>query len=131
TKTSAVASFDMDKSNYLKKVPLTLDATLGIDMEKQVYTFKENKALINKLPLEFDGSIAMLENGQQYDLKFKTPSSDFKNFLGLIPSAYSGSSANVKATGACTVSGFAKGGLTDTAVPKFNIAIASNHASFQ
>ena len=121
----------MDKINYMKNVSLTLDAVLGIDLEKSKYTFKENKALINQLPLEFDGFIQMVEKGQNYDLKFKTPTSSFKNFLGLIPSVYASSLEGVKTTGDFTVVGFAKGMLTDTTVPKFNIEIASNNGSFQ
>jgi hypothetical protein len=131
TKTTAKVSFDMGKINYMKNVALSLDAVLGIDLEKSKYTFKENKALINQLPLEFDGFIQMVEAGQVYDLKFKTPTSSFKNFLGLIPAAYSSSLEGVKTTGDFTVNGFAKGMLTDTTIPKFNIAIASNNGSFQ
>ena len=131
TKSTAKVSLDMDKINYMKNVKLTLDAVLGIDLNQSKYTFKENKALINQLPLEFDGFIQMVEAGQIYDLKFKTPTSSFTNFLGLIPSAYSSSLDGVKTTGDFTVAGFAKGQLTDTTVPKFNIAIASNNASFQ
>jgi hypothetical protein len=131
TKTTANVSLDMDKVNYMKNIKLTLDAVLGIDLEKSKYTFKENKALINQLPLEFDGFIQMVEAGQIYDLKFKTPTSSFTNFLGLIPSAYSSGLDGVKTTGDFTVAGFAKGELTDKTVPKFNIAIASNNASFQ
>ncbi|TPG35501.1 AsmA family protein [Flavobacterium pectinovorum] len=131
TKSTAKVSLDMDKVNYMKNVKLTLDAVLGIDLEKSKYTFKENKALINQLPLEFDGFIQMVDAGQIYDLKFKTPTSSFTNFLGLIPSAYASSLDGVKTTGDFTVTGFAKGQLTDTTVPKFNIAIASNNASFQ
>lgn len=131
TKSTAKVSLDMDKINYMKNVKLTLDAVLGIDLEKSKYTFKENKALINQLPLEFDGFIQMAEKAQIYDLKFKTPTSSFTNFLGLIPSAYAAGLDGVKTTGDFTVNGFAKGELTDTTVPKFNIAIASNNASFQ
>ena len=131
TKSTAKVSLDMDKVNYMKNVKLTLDAVLGIDLEQSKYTFKENKALINQLPLEFDGFIQMVDAGQIYDLKFKTPTSSFTNFLGLIPSAYASSLDGVKTTGDFTVAGFAKGQLTDTTVPKFNIAIASNNASFQ
>jgi hypothetical protein len=131
TKTTAKISFDMGKMNYMKNVALSLDAVLGIDLEKSKYTFKENKALINQLPLEFDGFIQMVEAGQVYDLKFKTPTSSFKNFLGLIPAAYSSSLEGVKTTGDFTVNGFAKGMLTDTTIPKFSIAIASNNGSFQ
>ncbi len=131
TKSAANVSLDMDKINYMKKVPVTLDAVLGIDLDKSKYTFKENKAHINKLPLEFDGFIQMVANGQNYDLKFKTPTSSFENFLGLVPSGYSGSIKDVKTTGEFTVNGFAKGLFSDTTVPKFNIEIASNNASFQ
>jgi len=131
TKSTAKVSLDMDKVNYMKNVKLTLDAVLGIDLEQSKYTFKENKALINQLPLEFDGFIQMVDAGQNYDLKFKTPTSSFTNFLGLIPSAYSSGLNGVKTTGDFTVSGFAKGQLTETTVPKFNVEIASNNASFQ
>ncbi len=131
TKTKAKISLDMDKVNYMKNIRLTLDAVLGIDLEKQKYTFKENKAKINELPLEFDGFIALVDAGQEYDLKFKTPTSSFKNFLGLIPSAYASKLDGVKTTGDFSVVGFAKGIQSKTSVPKFNIAIASNNASFQ
>ncbi|MFH6970492.1 AsmA-like C-terminal region-containing protein [Flavobacterium petrolei] len=131
TKSTAKITLDMDKVNYMNNVALTLDAVLGIDLEKSKYTFKENKALINQLPLEFDGFIQMVEAGQEYDLKFKTPTSSFKNFLGIIPAAYASSLDNVKTTGDFTVAGFAKGLYSDTTVPKFNIEIASNNASFK
>ncbi|KFF19872.1 AsmA-like C-terminal region-containing protein [Flavobacterium hydatis] len=131
TKSTAKVSLDMDKLNYMKNVSLTLDAVLGIDLEKSKYTFKENKALINQLPLEFDGFIQMVKDGQQYDLKFKTPTSSFTNFLGLIPSAYASGLDGVKTTGDFTVAGFAKGLYSDNSVPKFNIEIASNNASFK
>jgi hypothetical protein len=131
TKSTAKVTLDMDKVNYMQNVPITLDAVLGIDLEQSKYTFKENKALINQLPLEFNGFIQLVEAGQEYDLKFKTPTSSFKNFLGIIPAVYAANLDNVKTTGDFTVSGFAKGLYSDTTVPKFNIDIASNNASVQ
>jgi hypothetical protein len=131
TKSTAKIVLSMDKVNYMKNVSISLDAVLGIDLKNSKYTFKQNKALINQLPIELDGFIQMVEGGQEYDLKFKTPTSSFKNFLGLIPAAYSSSLENVKTTGDFTVVGFAKGLYSDTTVPKFNIKIASNNASFQ
>jgi len=131
TKTTAKLSLDMDKTNYMRNVALSLDAVLGLDLDKSIYTFKNNKALINQLPLEFDGSVGLLETGQQFDLTFKTPTSSFKNFLGLIPEAYSGNLANVKTEGDFTINGKVNGLNSDNSVPKFNIAIASNNASFK
>jgi len=131
TKTTAKLSFEMEKMNYMNNVGITLDAILGIDLEKSKYEFKDNKALINQLPLEFNGFIQMMEAGQAYDLTFKTPTSDFKNFLGLVPAAYSGDINKVKTTGQFSVDGKVKGNLTETTIPAFDVKIASNNASFQ
>lgn len=131
TKTTAKLSFEMEKMNYMNNVGITLDAVLGIDLEKSKYEFKDNKALINQLPLEFNGFIQMMEAGQAYDLTFKTPTSDFKNFLGLVPAAYSGDINKVKTTGQFSVDGKVKGNLTETTIPAFDVKIASNNASFQ
>lgn len=131
TKTTSKISLTMDKMNYMNNVKISLDAILGIDLNKSKYTFKQNKAKINDLPLEFDGFLQLVDAGQQYDVTFKTPTSSFKNFLGLIPAAYRNSIDNVQTSGDFTVNGFAKGLQSDTSVPKFNIAIASNNASFK
>ena len=131
TQTTAKLSFEMEKTNYMNNVAITLDAVLGIDLDKMKFQFKENKALINQLPLEFDGFVQMVDAGQVYDLKFNTPTSSFTNFLGLIPEAYSGDIKKVKTTGDFTVNGKVNGELTETTIPKFNIEIASNNASFQ
>lgn len=131
TKSTAVVSLDMDKVNYINKVNLKLDAVLGIDLANSTYTFKENTAMINELPLQFNGFIKMIDEGQQYDLTFKTPTSSFKNFLGLVPSAYAGSLENVQTSGDFSVVGGANGIYSDTTVPKFNLAVASNNASFK
>lgn len=130
TKTTANLTFDMDKSNFMRNVKISLDAVLGIDLKNSKYTFKENKALINQLPLNFNGFIQMADKAQVYDLTFNTPSSDFKNFLGLIPAQYAGNLDGVETTGKFEVKGKVKGNLTDTTVPTFNIEMLSNNASF-
>ncbi|MCJ1806765.1 AsmA family protein [Flavobacterium covae] len=131
TQSVAKVSLDMDKMNYMKNVVITLDAVLGIDLSANKYTFKENKAKINELPLEFNGFIQMLQGEQLYDLTFKTPTSSFKNFLGLVPAQYAGNLETVKTSGDFTINGKVKGKLKENIIPTFNIAIASNNASFQ
>ena len=131
TKTSAKLSIILDKMNYMNKVAISLEAVLGIDLEKSKYEFKNNKALINQLPLEFNGFIQMVDAGQVYDLTFNTPTSEFKNFLGLVPAAYSGDIDKVKTTGQFSVNGKVKGNLIETTIPAFDVKIASNNASFQ
>ena len=131
TESTAKVSFTMAKSNFMNKMPVELKAIIGMDMEQSKYTFKNNKAIVGKLPLEFNGSIQMKEASQEYDLTFKTPSSEFSNFLALIPSAYSGSLDQIKTSGNFSVGGFAKGSLTETTIPTFGLDIASKNASFK
>jgi len=131
TKTSAKVSLSIGKMKYMNNIAVSLDALFGIDLIQKKYTFKKNKAKINDLAIEFDGFFQKVKEGQQFDLKFKTPTSSFKNFLGLIPTAYKSNIENVKTSGNFSVSGFAKGLKSDTSIPKFNIGIVSNNASFQ
>ena len=131
TKSTAKLLVSIDKTNYLKNVSLSLDAVLGLDLENLKYTFKENKALVNLLPIAFDGFIQITDAGQVYDMKFKTPTADFKNFLGLIPEMYSGKLDGVKTSGDFKVNGLVKGTYSDTTIPTFDVEIASNNASFQ
>jgi hypothetical protein len=90
---------------------------------KQVNT-RSKKSINQSIAVKFDGFIQMVEAGQQYDLKFKTPTSSFKNFLGIIPAAYASSLDNVKHW-RFFMQWFCKGLYSDTTVPKFNIEIAS------
>ncbi|PDS24437.1 AsmA-like C-terminal region-containing protein [Flavobacterium branchiophilum] len=131
TQTAAKVSFEMNHVNYMNNMALSLEAILDIDLNQNKYTFRENKAKINELPLEFNGFVQMLSDAQVYDLKFKTPSSSFENFLGLIPTAYAATLDGVKTTGDFTVEGFAKGSLTKTTIPQFSVAIQSKNGSFQ
>ncbi|MCB9426034.1 MAG: AsmA family protein [Flavobacteriales bacterium] len=131
TQTTATLSFDMEGTNYMDKIPVKLDAIFGIDLDNSKYTFKDNKAIIRKLPFEFEGFVQMKEDSQEYDLKFKTPNTSFNNLFALIPTAYSGAIENIKTTGEFSINGFAKGQLTEELVPTFGIDIVSQDASFQ
>ena len=131
TKTNALVSFEMDSVNYLNRNKVVLDALIGIDLEKSKYSFLENDALVNQLPLVFDGYVIVNEDSQEVDITFKTPSSDFKNFLGVIPETYSKNIEDVTTTGDFTLNGNFNGIVDDLHIPKFNIEIKSDNASFK
>ena len=131
TETSVDVSFSLDSVNYLTNNHIKLDAIIGLDLNANKYTFKNNKALINKLPLHFDGSVQLLDKGQKIDITFDNPESDFKNFLALIPDNYSRSLDGIKTSGNFIVKGFVKGEVTETTIPKLDITLLSNNASFK
>ncbi len=131
TKTDALVSFEMDSTKYLNKNPISLDALIGIDLKESKYTFLENKALVNQLPLVFDGFVKVNDTNQEVDITFKTPSSDFKNFLAVIPEAYSKDIERVTTTGNFELNGQFKGIVDEAHIPTFNIKINSENASFK
>ncbi|GAA4894262.1 AsmA-like C-terminal region-containing protein [Flaviramulus aquimarinus] len=131
TKSEANVSFTLDSTNYLSNNPIKLDALIGLDLEHSKYIFKENKGFINDLPLEFQGYVQQLEHGQDINISFKNPESNFKSFLAVIPKAYSKNIEDVQTTGDFKVKGTIKGLSSDETIPNLDISITSNNASFK
>lgn len=131
TETNSLVTLDYDGINYLNRHNVSLDAIIKMDLENMRYTFLENQAMINKLPLKFDGYVQVNENNNELDLSFKTPSSDFKNFLAVIPEEYAKNIENVQTSGDFVVNGSIKGIVDETYIPKMNISITSSNASFK
>ncbi len=131
TKSEANVSLTMDSTNYLNNNHVKLDALIGMDLSTQKYTFKENKALINQLPIEFNGFVQMIEEGQLIDISFKNTGSTFKDFLAVIPVTYSKDLDKVDTTGNFDITGIVKGKMTETTIPTFDISIKSDNASFK
>lgn len=131
TQSSSKVSFSLDDTNYLNKNALQLEAALELDLENQRYAFKENKALVNQLPLEFKGFVQLFDKYTNVDISFSTPTSDFKNFLAVIPETYAKNLDGVQTTGEFSINGMIKGKSDDTYIPKMDIKIASNNASFK
>jgi hypothetical protein len=131
TKTEAFVSFGMDSVNYLNKVHVDLNAIIGIDIDNSKYSFKENIAHINKMPLHFEGFIQLLEENQLYDINFETTDSSFKNALALLPEEYSGNLEGVKTEGNFTLKGNVKGMLSEKTIPNFSVNVSAKNARFQ
>ncbi|WP_037319414.1 AsmA-like C-terminal region-containing protein [Salegentibacter sp. Hel_I_6] len=131
TESTALVSLDFDGVNYLNRNKVSLDAVIQMDLENMRYTFLENEATINQLPLTFEGFVQVNEDNNEIDLSFQTPSSDFKNFLAVIPETYAKNIENVETNGDFIVNGKIQGIIDDTYIPKMDIKVSSNNASFK
>jgi hypothetical protein len=131
TKSEANVSISIDSINYLTNNKVKLDALIDLDLKNEKYTFKENKGFVNQLPLQFQGYVQMLENGQEIDIAFENPESSFKDFLAVIPEVYSKNIAQVETTGDFKVKGILKGLISDETIPTMDISITSDNASFK
>ncbi|PKD15927.1 hypothetical protein APR41_11510 [Salegentibacter salinarum] len=131
TESTALVSLDYDGVNYLNRNNVSLDAVIQMDLENMRYTFLENEAMVNQLPLTFEGFVQVNEDNNEIDLSFKTPSSDFKNFLAVIPETYAKNIENVETNGDFIVNGKIQGIVDDNYIPKMDIKVSSNNASFK
>ncbi len=131
THSEALVTLDYDGTNYLKQNKISLDAEFMMDLEQNKYTFLENEARINQLPLTFDGYVKVNEKNNELDITFQTPSSDFKNFLAVIPATYSKNIENVNTQGNFTINGRIYGVVDETYIPKMDVMIKSQDASFK
>ena len=131
TKSEAYVSLIMDSTHYLNHNSIKLDALIDMDFNTNTYTFKDNKAFINQLPLEFSGFVQLLDEGQKLDITFENPESSFKNFLAVIPETYSKNLANVETSGDFKVKGKLIGMVTEETIPTMDISIISDNASFK
>ena len=131
TETEALVSFSYDSMAYLTDQRIALKAGIGINLNLNKYVFLKNEAQINQLPLVFDGFVQLNESHQLLDLNFRTPSSDFKNFLAVIPKRFSQDIEGVQTRGNFSVNGKVKGILNETNIPTFDIRIDADNASFK
>ena len=130
THTQAITSFAMNGTEYLSNQRITLDAIIEMDLDNMKFSFLDNQAKVNELPLTFDGYVQVLEDYNDVAINFSTPSSDFKNFFGVIPKDYLKYLDGVQTTGDFVVNGKIEGRVDDTYIPKIDIHVNSTNASF-
>ncbi len=116
---------------YFNKTKTELNSDLEADLKNMKFTFKTGDITLNTLPLKVTGWFGMPANGYDMDMKFNAPTSDFKNFLSLIPAVYSTSFDKLKASGNLAISGFVKGHYSDTSMPSFGANIVVDKGTFQ
>ena len=111
---------------YLCKANVMYDATLSADLLNNKYSLKKNSLIINEIELLADGFVKLNEKDKEMDLNFSSPQNSFKNFLSLIPGAYTADFKDVKTEGNFKLKGMIKGKLSDTSIPSFDILVNIN-----
>ena len=118
---------------YLKKARTIFDAVINANIKENKYTLKDNQLLINNLKLIANGFVMVQEGSYPMNLDISAPDNRFKDFLSLIPGAYTKNYADVKADGRLKLIGHIEG--TYNAVrglyPAFSIKVDIADGAFQ
>ena len=107
--------------NYIDNTTLDLQTLLDVDFDKMLFTIAENELLVNRLPLELSGNFEMPGDTIYIDLGLATKTSDFENFLALVPPVYEDDMKDIKTTGEATISGTIKGFYFDEDYPEVKL----------
>ena len=117
---------------YLSNVKAIADADIQVDNKNNVYSFKTDKISVNDLKISGEGSVKNLAaKGYDMDIKFKAPSTDFKNILSLVPAIYKNDFSKVKTSGNAIFDGFVKGVYNETSIPAYHVNMEVKDGFFQ
>ncbi|MVN76126.1 hypothetical protein GO988_07295 [Hymenobacter sp. HMF4947] len=118
--------------DYLTDKQVNADIAMRMDLNKSLYTFKENQVKLNDFPFSFAGAIG-LPNATDitYDVTFKALQTDFKNILSLVPGVFTEKFKNVEAGGQVAFNGYYKGVQNKLHMPGYGVNLAVTNGRFK
>ena len=133
TKTKAGnAGFIYTSIPYLNNAKAEIDADVQIDNTNSKYTFKTGSIKLNNLNLNAEGFIQLVNDSTyNMDIKFKTPSNEFKDILSLIPGMYKKDFDKIKTSGQAAFDGFVKGTYGPQQMPAYDVTLDVTNGFFQ
>jgi hypothetical protein len=108
-----------DGVNYIENAVLDADVTMAMDLDRYLYTFKDNNIRINELPVQFAGTILMPEDDIDMDLTFRAANTDFRSVLSVVPGMFKEDFKDIKTDGSLSFDGYVKGRYNETQMPGF------------
>ena len=115
----------------LSKAKIDANTDINMDLKKMRFGFADNEFKINALPLQAKGWIEMREKDMDMDIDVRTPNSDFKSFLSVVPGCYTENFADVKASGTMGLVLTMKGIMNDLRMPATHVELKVKDAGFQ
>ncbi|MBK7106322.1 MAG: AsmA family protein [Ignavibacteriae bacterium] len=123
-------TFEMENVKYLNRVKADLVMDLDVNLKDKKFLLKNNQFKINNLVFNLSGGVELPNDEIFVDLKFDSPTSNFKDILSLIPAIYKNNFADLKASGNAKLNGFVKGSMEENIIPTFNLKLNIGNANF-
>lgn len=108
-----------------------IDADLRADMEKRLFTLRDNTLRVNAIRMALDGWVSLPDEGIDMDLKLASSDIQFREILSLVPAFYTKDFKNLKASGEMTFTAWAKGRMIGDRLPAFELALGVKEGSFK
>ncbi|MBC6608245.1 AsmA family protein [Hymenobacter sp. BT188] len=117
-------------TDYLSNTKLNADVTMAMDLNKMLFTFKDNQVRINDFPASFAGTIAMPQDDIDFNLTFKALETDFKNILSVVPGIFTERFKNIETAGKMAFDGYYKGTMSDVKSPGYGVNLQVKDGMF-
>ncbi len=125
-------NFLMDDIHYLTDAKFDAKIDMNADLKNYKFTFSNNELNLNKIKLNFEGWLTMLDEGYDMDIKLNTPNIEFKDLLSMIPALYAKDFESIQTKGKLKLDAAAKGIYKDsTQYPAFDIKMLVSDAYFK
>ncbi len=117
---------------YLAQVKTNINGDISVNNSNSRYEFSTEDIMVNNLKLSAAGFF-QLTNDSTYDMdiKFKTPSNEFRDILSLIPVIYQKDFSDLKSSGKASLQGFVKGSYSSQKMPAYQVNLEVKDGSFQ
>jgi len=112
-------SLNYNKKQILSGLKVAGDGALQANFDQMSFKFLDNKFLINKLPLELQGTFVMGDKSDQYDLTFQSKGASLDELLGFLPQAQQQKLKIYEKGGNLAFNGLLKGVYSDQTLPAF------------
>lgn len=128
--TAQEITFEYGGVAYLKNTKSEMTVNVEMDMTKMRFTFKDNDASLNELPIKFDGFVEVSDEILM-DLKFKTTKSDFKHLMSLLPAVYTPDFGDYKFSGKMGIEGRVFGKYSEKEMPSMDFKLDVDNGYFK
>jgi len=124
-------TFSLDSMQYMADKEVSAKMTLGINMPKSEYSFKDNAFKINDFGFGIDGVVSMPDTNIAMDISYKIQDASFKSLLSIVPGFYTKDFSDVKCNGKLSFDGNAKGIFNAKSLPAFTCNLKVEDGMFQ
>ena len=120
--TSDAIDFDYSgKIPYRVTVKTNIDMAFRVDKKTHTYSFNTDKVYFNDLVLHTEGFFEWInDSSYNMNIRYKAPSTKFKNLLSMLPSVYQKDFAVLESSGQVNLNGFVKGRLDEKHSPAYH-----------
>ncbi|HEX3766913.1 MAG TPA: hypothetical protein VHT72_01000, partial [Puia sp.] len=120
------------KIPYHVTVKSKIDMAFRVDRKTHTYSFNTDKVFLNDLVLHTEGFFEWInDSSYNMNIRYKAPSTKFKNLLSMLPSVYQKDFAGLESSGQVNLNGFVKGRYDEKRFPAYHTNLFVQNGYFK